>query len=476
VVPAYLAALWVLSFLQTGGQLGVGPIPLLMMGAGLFVLVQLNWLRATLDLRGVLLWTPVVMTVLGLAVGLASGEGRERDTAYGLGIGIVTAFVSIWLGDLTQLRHRPRVFLNYRRGDSGYVAERLYELLAARYGRRNVFMDLQSLPLGRDFRQQLVDIMKRCNVLIALIGPRWASITDDQGRRRLDQEDDYVRIELETALDGNIPIIPALIDDAALPTADQLPTSLKALPYLQGALLRPAPDFQRDFDVLLARFEETLQPYTPGAITLPAAKVGPGRSFRIGAFVVALLLPFGLIWLREATHGVRDLRDAAVSPDGRRVAAAYGAGIGVTATLRLWNTTTGRFEAERRYAGGDPPIHTVRWSPDGRWLATGGHEGTLQIWDAANLTVKHTLRNQQGMLEEIAWSPDSTRVATGDERGGIRIWRIDNGALVWSATLFSDHVSALAWSPRGDEIAAGSWDKRLLTGLGSWVDRITRSR
>jgi WD40 repeat protein len=462
VLPPYVAAVWWTTFAGLDGDDAFGLIAFLLIGAGLFVVVQVTWLRGLFRPTDVFIWNPAVLTGLGLAFGAASSGEAAVGAAVGLAVGVLTAFVSLWLGDLTQLQRRPRVFLNYRRDDTGSFAGPLYRLLAARYGRRNVFVDVQSLQPGRDFRHELRRVIQRCDAVVAVIGPRWAELRDDRGRRRLDQENDYLRIELETALAADLPVIPVLVDNAGLPTEDQVPDSLRALPYLQGASLRPGTDFDRDFEALLGRFEETLQLSTRNAITLRRPRTRPFRRLRIAAFVLVLLMPIGWAFLDTASSDVRSLNDAALSPDGNRIVSVHGTGVGTKASLRLWNARSGKLEAVRRYAGGDPPVWTVRWSPDGRWLATGDHEGMLQIWDAERLTVVRSLSGTQGMLEELAWSPDSTKVATGDDFGTVRVWRVDTGALVATAPLFSEQVSALAWSPGGKEIAAGSWDTTVL--------------
>ena len=131
------------------------------------------------------------------------------------------------------------VFISYRRKDSHYIADRIYDWLDREFGRDNVFKDVDAIPLGRDFRKSLQDAITRCDVLLAIIGPRWLGETDESGRRRVDDPGDWVRIEIETALERDIPVIPLLVDGASFPRGEDLPPSLEGLVYRHGMPVRP---------------------------------------------------------------------------------------------------------------------------------------------------------------------------------------------------------------------------------------------
>jgi TIR domain len=95
----------------------------------------------------------------------------------------------------------PRIFINYRQeGTSGH-AGRLYDALAARFGRGHVFMDIDAIPPGADFAKVVNEYVGSSDVVIALIGKHWTTVVDQQGRRRIDKPEDWVRVELETALE-----------------------------------------------------------------------------------------------------------------------------------------------------------------------------------------------------------------------------------------------------------------------------------
>ena len=142
------------------------------------------------------------------------------------------------------------VFISYRREDSRHIADRIDEWLVQHFGRESIFKDIYSIELGWDFRKAIRDAVGRSDVLLAVIGPRWASAVDAQGKRRVEDPVDFVRIEVESALERDIPIIPLLVDDANIPGEDQLPPSLQMLPYRNGLRVRPDPDFPWDMGAI----------------------------------------------------------------------------------------------------------------------------------------------------------------------------------------------------------------------------------
>ena len=103
------------------------------------------------------------------------------------------------------------IFISYRRQDSGDVTGRIYDRLVQQFGREAIFKDVDSIPLGVDFRISLGDAVGQCNLLLAVIGRRWLSIQNESGARRLDDPRDFVRIEIEAALQRDIPVIPLLV-------------------------------------------------------------------------------------------------------------------------------------------------------------------------------------------------------------------------------------------------------------------------
>ena len=106
----------------------------------------------------------------------------------------------------------PTIILSYRREDTAWIAGRVHDRLKGHFGEDNVFMDIDSIPFGLDFREHIQELLDRCDILVAIVGPRWAT-PDESGRLRLTDETDWVRIEIDAALAKKIPVIPVLIDD-----------------------------------------------------------------------------------------------------------------------------------------------------------------------------------------------------------------------------------------------------------------------
>ena len=118
------------------------------------------------------------------------------------------------------------IFICYRRGSSSGWAGRLSQALRSAFGDTSVFMDIEALAPGADFVIALENALRSCDCFLSLIGPDWVSITDEAGRRRLDDPHDFVRLELSTALQRNVDVIPVLVGGARIPKAEELPEPL----------------------------------------------------------------------------------------------------------------------------------------------------------------------------------------------------------------------------------------------------------
>ena len=152
-----------------------------------------------------------------------------------------------------------RVFISYRRQESSGLAGRLYDRLAARFGDDRVFMDVDTIALGVDFAEVIAQAVSTCEVLLAVIGPRWLSAVDEDGRRRLDEPDDLVRLEIAAALERDIRVIPILVEGAQMPRRQQLPEALAGLARRNALSLRHE-SFRADGERLLAAIEPILRP------------------------------------------------------------------------------------------------------------------------------------------------------------------------------------------------------------------------
>ena len=145
-----------------------------------------------------------------------------------------------------------RIFVSYRRDDSSFETTAIYKELASVFGDSNVFIDVDDIRLGEDFKRRLHATLQQINAAIVVIGLDWLESRDDQDNRRLDSEDDYVRQEIESAL--AIPdclVIPVLVGGAKLPKAEELPDSLKPLVDRQAVPIRTGRDYDHDLGYLI---------------------------------------------------------------------------------------------------------------------------------------------------------------------------------------------------------------------------------
>lgn len=145
-----------------------------------------------------------------------------------------------------------RFFVSYRREDSSTIVGRLCDRLAQDVGADNIFKDIDSIPFGVDFVEYLDREVEKCTVLFAVIGPTWLT-ADAKGARRIDDPNDFVRIEIGSALRRKIPVVPLLVEGAEMPRLDDLPDDLKALARRNGIEIRHDPDFHADVSRLLSR-------------------------------------------------------------------------------------------------------------------------------------------------------------------------------------------------------------------------------
>lgn len=190
-----------------------------------------------------------------------------------------------------QDRKAFHIFLNYRREDTGGHAGRLYDALAKRFGDENVFMDIDRIGPGEDFTKAVEQGVGSCDVLLALIGRNWTTATDREGRRRLDKPNDWVRMEIQAALDrSDTLVIPTLVQAAEMPSSDDLPAPLQRLSHRNAIELS---DSRWHFDVQrLIKHLEQLAGEAAGPPAAEEVSTPPRRRPRwlIPALVGASLL------------------------------------------------------------------------------------------------------------------------------------------------------------------------------------------
>jgi len=155
----------------------------------------------------------------------------------------------------------PKIFISYRRYDSADATGRLYDRLKAHFGSESVFYDVDTIPIGVDFRKHLGEQVGKCDVFLAIIGDNWLSNCYEdgpkKGQRRLDDPVDWVRIEIEAALTREIPVVPVLVGRARMPDQNDLPSALMELVFRHAAEVRSGADYDGQTTRLIRAIERT---------------------------------------------------------------------------------------------------------------------------------------------------------------------------------------------------------------------------
>jgi hypothetical protein len=147
-----------------------------------------------------------------------------------------------------------QIFISYRRQDTAYLAATLSDKLQQHFGENSVFFDVDNIPLGVDFREYIGNAVGQCDVLLAIIGDQWMGI-DSNGKRRIDDPSDYVRVEIESALKRNIPVIPVLVENALMPSPTDLPPAIESIAFRNAAQVRAGRDLRQHLQQLVEGLE-----------------------------------------------------------------------------------------------------------------------------------------------------------------------------------------------------------------------------
>lgn len=196
-----------------------------------------------------------------------------------------------------------QVFISYRRDDTAGWAGRLFSDLKMRLGQdARVFMDVDGIPPGEDFARYIDNAVGQCDAVVALIGRHWSDATDAAGHRRLEEPDDFVRLEISAALQRGIRVVPLLVDGASLPTPDDLPTDLE--PLLDRQAIRVD---NTTWETSVAKLATSLIPENPPKLVVSQTRLDFGD------------LPTGASWPRRTVQirnsGGGELALSASTPD-----------------------------------------------------------------------------------------------------------------------------------------------------------------
>jgi hypothetical protein len=162
-----------------------------------------------------------------------------------------------WRNSFSPIPVVAKIIISYRRSDADMFAGRVRDRIASRFGENSVFIDVDNIPLGKDFRVHIQEEMAQADAVLVIIGTKWLGSVKG-GRSRIQDETDPVRIEVETALGKKIPTIPLLVGTARMPKSEQLPDSLRDFSFINAASVDTGRDFHRDLDRVIAAISDIL--------------------------------------------------------------------------------------------------------------------------------------------------------------------------------------------------------------------------
>lgn len=206
--------------------------------------------------------------------------------------------------------HLGAIFISYRRSDSQGESGRLFDDLIRHFSKDVVFMDVVGIDAGRDFRRAIDDSVQSCSVLLAMLGPQWLDAADEQGHRRLDDEMDYVRLEIAAALRRDIPVVPVLLRGAKMPRGEQLPDEIADLAYRHAVELTHV-RWRSDVQVLI----KALRPIVSDKEGIQPASESIDRATvqRIARELATYIGPIAEIVVRRKAAGCRSTEELAHS-------------------------------------------------------------------------------------------------------------------------------------------------------------------
>jgi len=202
---------------------------------------------------------------------------------------------------------KQSIFISYRRQDTAAYAGRIYDRLAAKYGAPNVFMDIDRIEPGQDFVDAINHSVAEAGVLLVLIGREWLKMTDKSGVPRLDNPEDFVRLEILAGLEQKTVIIPVLLADAEMPSAQALPAPLQ--PFARRNAIEISDSrFHSDVDRLIEAIEKIFNPQraavppirpeqrNQSSTPFVGASSRPNMGFIAAAVVAVALIVAGIWW------------------------------------------------------------------------------------------------------------------------------------------------------------------------------------
>ena len=207
------------------------------------------------------------------------------------------------------------IIISYRRSDSAAIAGRIRDRLADYYGGDAIFMDIDSISFGIDFRQQIQEAVTKNDILLALIGPRW--IGARKAGTRISDDKDPIRVEIETALDRQMPLIPVLVGGASMPKSSALPESIQRMCFLNAAEVDDGRDFHQHVDRLIRAMDRLLTEAKLGGLAQKS------KNHPIGDVAAPLPLRADVTAPKDSVSENRNVSDASVAKSSAAFSAFF---------------------------------------------------------------------------------------------------------------------------------------------------------
>ena len=321
-----------------------------------------------------------------------------------------------------------RIFISYRREQAAGHAGRLYDRLADHFGRDNLFMDLE-IELGVDFAEYINRAVQTCDALIALIDRQWLTCTDAAtGERRLDNPEDFVRLEISAALSRDIRVIPVLLQNTPMPRAGDLPDELKSLSRRQGLHLDDG-RFHTDVDRLIEALDRLLSGVTRDP---PSPASGPPATFTNDMGMRFALIPAGEFLMGTPADQVQDVADRyGLEPDWvRREVPQHKVRISQPFYLGMYPVIQAQWQAvmdgqNPSQFTGDPsrPVENVSWNDVQGFIEALNRQESMQLyrlpteaeWEyacRAGSTTQYSFGDDPDQLGAYAWYRDNAQNTT----------------------------------------------------------------
>ena len=405
-----------------------------------------------------------------------------------------------------------RVFVSYRRRDSSPYAYRLFEHLEEAFPNDQIFMDL-TIELGEDFLEVINRELNDARAMIVVLGPQWANVTDEDGNKRLHNPNDLVRLEISTALQRHIRVIPVLVGEARFPTVEQVPDDLVLLLRRQAIILSDS-HFRQDMVPLIDAIARAIDPtivrrreqqplleFTEHTGWVISGCYKPSNE--IGTTEIVLTASYDGTYRQSQWYGPEhtydSLNQASYSPDGSRIVLACH-------DCNAYVVTARTQELELTLTGHVSRVTSATFSPDGTKILSSSDDNTAKIWDALSgamlLEIKGHAPGMVGYsgykgapatynytgIDQASFDNNGMRVITASYDGTARIWDANTGQELLVLYGHRDWVMTAKFSPDGKHaVTAGRdnvariWDTttgeeiRRLIGHDSWIRRASFS-